>query len=149
MVPATKEHAIEMAGKLRRADVEELKAVGKHNATKALIDSLDISVSAWTGIYDGKPAFIFGVADCPNHEKVGIPWMMGTPALDKCAKEFIKINPKYINYMRKRYNILINFVDVRNKRAIRWLEWLGFEMSDPKPYGVNNMPFMQFYMKGL
>jgi hypothetical protein len=31
----------------------------------------------------------------------------------------------------RRYPILRNFVDVRNRASIRWLRWLGSTLSDP------------------
>lgn len=34
------------------------------------------------------------------------------------------------------FHIVTNFVDNRNTKAQRWLQWLGFTLGAPQPFGV-------------
>jgi hypothetical protein len=48
--------------------------------------------------------------------------------------------------MRAAYPQLENHVDARNRRALRWLGWLGFTIEAPAPWGVEGRPFHRFWM---
>ena len=49
--------------------------------------------------------------------------------------------------MLATYPLLRNYVDERNTMAIRWLEWLGFEILPVEPFGVEGLPFHPFEMR--
>jgi len=40
--------------------------------------------------------------------------------------------------------LLVNYVDCRNKKSIRWLRYLGAEMSEPEVYGIEKKLFRMF-----
>ncbi|MNC81827.1 hypothetical protein D3C75_1350850 [compost metagenome] len=48
--------------------------------------------------------------------------------------------------MLERHPTLTNYVDARNLAAIRWLQWLGFRMDSPVPYGPHRLTFRQFHL---
>jgi hypothetical protein len=39
---------------------------------------------------------------------------------------------------------VVNYVDARNVRAVKWFKWLGFEVSEPEPFGLNGELFHRF-----
>jgi hypothetical protein len=54
-----------------------------------------------------------------------------------------------IHLLRRVYGPLENWVDARNRLAIRWLRWCGFEIEAPAPYGPHELPFCRFSMKEI
>jgi len=141
IVPALPEHA---ALPLRAADREEVWAVAHLQPQAALRESIASSAAAWTGMADGEPVCVFGVVPASILGGIGIPWMLGSDGVVKHQRAFLRRNKRYVEAMLEMYPLLINFVDARNTIAIRWLRWLGFEIREAKPYGVEGLPFHQF-----
>lgn len=145
--PAKFDHAIMMADYIRDADREELRASSGQIPLLAMRSAIRYSDVAMTGFADGVPVCMWGVTRESLIGNIGVPWMIATERLEKHARLFIRKCRKPLMEMRKEYDILTNYVDARNTRAIRWLEWMGFKIHDPKPYGVLNLPFHKFEMK--
>jgi hypothetical protein len=135
-----------IAGSIREADKSELWAAACLSPEAALWKSLSSSSMAWTGLYDSLPVCMFGVASGSELAGVGLPWMIGTQELDRLAITFLRRNKSKIQEMLDIYPRLMNYVDDRNKKAIRWLKWLGFIIGEPVPFGPFNMPFRPFEM---
>ena len=146
IIPATIEHAKKMAPLTRDADREELWAASYQRPLDAMQMGLDFSDDAFVGCIDGEPIVMWGVALESLVGKIGIPWMIATKQLDDVAIIFLRRCRGPVLEMLSNYGKLINYVDARNKRAVRWLKFLGFEIEDPKPYGVLGMPFHRFTM---
>ena len=70
-------------------------------------------------------------------------WLLSSEHLFKHIKQFIKECPKWVNDMSKDYKHVYNFVDERNWKSLKWLQFLGFE---PKrkigDFGIGKMPFI-------
>lgn len=140
-------HVDHVATHARKADRKELMAAGNMTPLEAIIAGLAIGGIAWAGVINGVPCCIFGV--CPvggMFTNMGRPWMVGTDLIDRCAVAFLRRNKRFILAMLDQYSYLVNYVDVRNVKAIQWLDWLGFKFSQPAPYGVHSLPFMRFEM---
>ena len=120
-----------VAANARPADVAEMAALGL-----SFDDALATSVarSDWTavGIVDDEPVCVFGVAPGSLLGGIGVPWMLGTRALDRRDVQvpFLRTSRRVVDAMLATYPRLSNIVDARNALAIRWLGWLGFEFDD-------------------
>lgn len=147
VVPARLEHVAPMLSIIRQADIEELWASNRVTPEYALTVGIQTSSAAWTGLVDGQPVCVFGVAPASMLSAVGVPWMVGTSEIDKHAKAFLRRNKSYVNQMLSLYNYLVNDVDSRNTRAITWLKWLGFTIHDARPHGPDGVPFHRFDMR--
>lgn len=132
---------------IRPADRDEVMASsGKLEET--LVESVRTSNWVVVGLADDELACIFGLA--PIDGLLGrraAPWMLGTPVLDKHPGALMKRCRRYVDGMLHTYPHLLNFVDARNKRSIRWLKHLGFTIHPPVPYGAQQLPFHLFEMK--
>lgn len=150
IVPATAQHIPAIAAAVRDADRTELWAYGCVTPLDCLCHGLEYSRKAWTGLIDGIPVCMFGVVPSSILGNVGRPWMVGTKLLDEHPHVFLRRCQGCLREMREGFDTLENFVDVRNKRAIEWLVWLGFDIWMPAekigPYGL---PFFRFGMRGV
>lgn len=146
IVPATEAHVEEMATRVRAADVEELWASGRKTPVEAMRLGIQVSTDAWAGLVDGEVMCVFGVAPYSMLTGTGVPWMVGSTLIDRHASRFAMRCRPVVNRMLDDYPHLVNYVDSRNRRAIRWLRWLGFEVGEPEPYGWQGIPFHRFEM---
>lgn len=147
VVPAQIEHIAPMLPYIRQADIDELWSANRVTPEDALTIGIKVSTEAWSGLVDGKPVCIFGVAPSSMLGGTGVPWMVGTSEVDKHAKAFLRRNKPYVKQMLTLYNYLVNHVDSRNTRAVSWLRWLGFTICDATPYGFEGVPFHRFEMR--
>jgi hypothetical protein len=82
------------------------------------------------------------VAEADNH---GVPWLLGTGAIDRNRMAFLRRNRAYVAVMLDRFAFLSNHVDARNAESIGWLRWLGFTLGDAVPRGPFALPFHPFW----
>lgn len=133
------------AANMRQADKDEAVAQTGMHPSMALGMAFGISDYCKVGTADGVPVCIFGVSDVGGLcESIGSPWLNGTDELPKHARAFARRNIPVVEAMNERYHRLINYVDARNKMAIRWLKWLGFDIMEPVNYGPYQMMFHPF-----
>jgi hypothetical protein len=123
----------------RPADVREMQAMGT-TFEAALTDSVRLSDWVAVGTVDDVPVCAFGVAPASVLGGLGVPWLLGTSALDRggvaLARDFLPASRRAVDAMAATYPRLINVIDARNTRAIRWLRWLGFTFDEsPVPIG--------------
>lgn len=135
---------------MREKDAEEaLAATGKESPLDALMMSVEASSDVWI-VQEGpdKPvAAVFGVAPCPENERLGIVWLLGTPAADKLNPiEFAKVSRKVVDCLAKPFDMIFNFVMADYSRSIRWLRFLGFTFSKADYYLKDiKKPFKMFW----
>lgn len=147
IVPATAEHIESMLPHVRQADVDEFLATNGWSPRRVLETGLKTSTFCCAGIINGKVVTIFGVAPASMIGGSGIPWLVGTDALEKYQRTFLRRCGKVVNAMLTVYPYLENYVDARNNAARVWLHWLGFTLEEPKPYGIHSLPFHRFHME--
>lgn len=145
--PATQEDLLHLLGDMRQADWDEVEAAAG-DVRAALLDGARASLWVDACVIDGELACVFGVAPLRGLlGKQAAPWMLGTPWIDKNPSVLIAESRKYVARMVGQYPHLLNCVDARNKRSIRWLKWLGFTIHPAAPYGEAQLPFHLFEMK--
>jgi len=145
VVPATPDHIEPIAKRMRKADRDEVWAASNKTPSEALWFSYGRSELRMTALMDGKPELMFGVGDLNVLTKAGAPWLLGTKALEKNYIGFLRHSVEWRDHCRERYSVLRNFVDVRNKASVRWLRWLGFELTGP--FDMNGHDFYFFEMR--
>jgi len=142
----TEEGIAYIAANLRTPDREEAFATfgnaRYHDAIKLSIagsDSVVMGVTAY-----GEPAALVGVSTLSFLYNTGCPWMLATPSANRYRRAFIECANAYTQAMLSEYRSLENFVDARNTRSVAWLQRIGFELSEPEPYGALGLPFHPF-----
>lgn len=136
----------ELAANLREADREEVIAQTGRDPSEAIAHSIAMSSPCWTARIDGELAAIFGCAPVSLIGPIGMPWLLGTPVLDRHPRAVISYSRPYLAVMFDAYPQMLNWVDARNERSIRWLKALGFRFHDAAPHGPLGLPFHRFDM---
>ena len=86
----------------------------------------------------------------PNGETAGVAgimdggqvWMLCTPAIHKYPITFAREAKRFIDSRPEK--ILYNVVDKRNTVHLKLLKFLGFKFIREKPFGPNQLPFIEF-----
>ncbi len=129
---------------IRQADRDEIEGALQIDLSTAIADGLSDCCKASKIVVDGHVVAIFG--DSPHDGRTGIPWLISTIHVERYPRAFLQVCKPEVAEMLTRHESLLNFVDVRNTVAIRWLEWLGFTFGEPVGYGPLGMPFKPFCM---
>lgn len=132
---------------LRPADRDECDALlGPGQERDALADGISKSLVVWVFTINEQVAGIGGLVPVSLLGGRGIPWMLGTPAIDRHPGAFIRLNRPYIARMLALCPHLVNVVDARNVRSIAWLKHTGFTVLPAQPMGAAGLPFHPFFM---
>tara|TARA_B100000795_G_scaffold270009_1_gene261842 strand:- start:8142 stop:8612 length:471 start_codon:yes stop_codon:yes gene_type:complete len=131
--------------RLRQADKNELKLSCGYGPVTALTLSFNASDTAYVAVdEDDVPFAMFGVV-MASQDFLGVPWMLGSAGIYQYAGQFRRECKKWLTTIETDYQVLVNYVHADNHRAIRWLQWLGFQMIYLNPnYGVGKAPFYEF-----
>lgn len=135
-----------IAAAARQPDRDEIEQGCGQSIASALTLGLRSSVAAHVIAWGDTPLAAFGDVCYSPGAGIGIPWLISTEAIERHPRAFLRICKPLVAQMLDRHQTLINYVDTRNTAAIRWLEWLGFSMGSPTPYGPNQLLFRQFEM---
>lgn len=147
IVTAELSHALSLAGRLKAADVAEIKATSGDTPEDALVLSLALSPTAYTWLHNDEPVAMFGVSPMEHRPGVGIPWLLTSPEALKHSTFLLRNSAPYVREFLRDYPYLENHVDCRNTASIQWLAWLGFAMCEVRPfYGAQRLPFIRFAM---
>lgn len=129
--------------RLRVCDIEEMWAASRTTPAVALETCFKCPVCK-TVEYDS-PVAIFGCGQPDEMLKTARIWMLATDDLEKIKKTFVERSMEQIEVMLEMVPLLYNYVDCRNRLSIKWLKWLGANMSDPLIYGSEMIPFVKFF----
>lgn len=130
---------------IRQADRDEIEGALQIPLDTSLAEGLANCCKASKIVVDDQIVALFG--DSRHDDDLGVPWLVSTVHVERHPRAFLQVCKPEVEEMLTRHRCLINFVDVRNTVAIRWLEWLGFTFGEPEPYGPLGMPFKPFWMK--
>lgn len=130
---------------MRQADRDEVIAATGRDVLPVLFSSYRKSTICMVALIDGKPEVIFGAGDLSILTGLGAPWLLGSDAIERHRVEFLRQSVHWRDQLLRRYSMLRNIVDCRNRVAIRWLRWLGFEFSEP--FDHRGYRFMMFEMR--
>lgn len=135
-----------VAEAMRGDDAQELAASGL-SKREGLLQSMALSTFAFTFFLCGEMAGMWGVwpafppTTALGTEPVVGVWLLTTTAVDRHPKAFLKASRAVLASLLDKYPALVNVVDARYERAIRWARHLGFEVLQAVPHGPLAMPF--------
>lgn len=135
-----------LSTRLRRQDVEELKATGS-TPLSALSHGFNHSSICLTLISptNGEPIGMAGVA--PSISNLGIIWMLGTDGVTEHSTTFLRHAKPMLDFLFEQTGAqgFYNFVHKANTVHVRWLKWMGFTLSQEHIF-PSGEPFIEFSM---
>ena len=137
--------ALELAPKMRIGDRQEIMATDGSTPLESLVLPFTQKGAKIYSIVGTQSEGVIGMfGSSPTNEKdYGVVWLLSSEDLFKHIKQFIQECPKWVTEMSKDYEYVYNFVDERNWKSLKWLQFLGFE---PKrkigDFGVGKIPFI-------
>lgn len=139
-----------LAANLRAADVAEVEgATGSTDMLACIKASVDASLYCWSAVdQDEQLVAMVGIVPADLLSGLGVPWMLGTDLVERHQRALVRLSRSYIPSMRQALPKLVNYVDARNERAIRFLRHAGFYVGKDEPHGPFGLPFHPFIMKG-
>jgi|SRR5262245_2659205 len=143
IVPATFAHLDYLREHMRLGERLEIACLGV-TPELALTASYGGSLYARTGIVDGRIAAVWGVGGCALGG-IGEPWLVTTPVVEQVPIRFIKVARAEVGQMLGLFPVLSNYVTVQYRQACRFLEVVGFRLSDP--FAVNGTFWHEFRME--
>jgi len=148
VVRPTRKHIEHVACHMRQSDRDEVMAsVGMYPLPALMMSVTDSNRTYAMLTDDGTPFVLFGVAPLAGHPGVGVPWLLATDDVVNNRIFCLKTSLRYVKEFLEDYEILLNFVDVRNRLSIEWIKWCGFQIADYRhEFGVGKLPFLQFSM---
>ena len=135
-----------MAPQVRKADADECWAAAHKTPIESLIGGLQASEKCFTVLHEDRPIAMFGVVArgpaSPDFPRIGIVWMLGTDEVIDLWRAFGRWSKVWLGEVAYGYDALMNYVDARNTRHLRWLHWLGFEtVKVHNGHGPEKLPF--------
>ena len=119
----------------RAIDEMECRAAAGVSAYEAAIKAVQLSDSAWVAFHKHQPFCVFGYYIPIPLTRVGVPWLLGTNEMREAGKPLIALGKRFVDFMLTECERLENYVHESNEKSIRWLEYLGFTIDEPKPFG--------------
>jgi len=133
---------------VRGDDCREIWRTSFSRPQAAIKRAINGAKEAWTAEGDGEIICIFGVSTTSVISNTGTPWLLGSDLILECPYEFLGRSKEFINRMLEHYRVLQNYVDAENVISIRWLRWMGFDVTDETEiYGMAKKPFHHFEMR--
>lgn len=133
---------------MRQADIDEVFESSGSSPITAVAESVLASDECYTAEVGDELLCMFGVAPLQGFlGTTAAPWLLGTPALDRHSVLLMKTCRAYIARMKERYPHLLNYVDSRNTKSIRWLRRIGFTIHPAEPFKPGRVPFHKFEMR--
>ena len=145
--PSIKLDCYELAPRLCPKDAYEVLSSDGLSPLDALLMSLERSYECHTILRNGEPMGMFGVG-YGGDTMSGVPWMLTDGDFQGFRKKFLKQGRQWVGNLKKRHQVLFNYVHSENTDSIRWLKWLGFKFMRAIPkYGFGKSDtFYEFYL---
>lgn len=108
------------------------------NVTEAMDHALKVSECAYVIWDDEAPLLIFGVHRMSLVTRTGMIWMIGTKHIPAAGFAFARSTRRILANILTQYDSLVNVLDCRDPKAVKWAEWLGAKL------GETNGPYQKF-----
>lgn len=138
-------HARHVISRMQVADYEEMRALGV-DPVETMLDSFRLALRSWCLLINGAPMAIWGVNARSLLSDSATPWLTATDDIHRHQVMALRMGRRIVTEMLRDHSHLWNVVWDGHTVAKRWLCWLGFQMSEPEPFGPKGLPFRRFDM---
>lgn len=96
---------------------------------KSLDACVWMSQDTWIGTVNGQMACVWGLIPPSLLSEKAYLWLYTTKLIEEHKFLFVRHSQRWMEQALLQYPEIIGFTKVGNDRAIRWLKWLGGEIS--------------------
>lgn len=150
IVLARAAHADVLAPRMRGVEVDEIRASGNHSPLSALLQGLQRSSIAHAALFDGQVACMWGVVPLRTSAlvgRIGAVWLLTSDLVERHPKAFWRGCRAELPRLFESFDMLVNAIDARHDKAVRWARRLGFPLEEPAAFGVDELPFHWFRVR--
>lgn len=136
-----------VAGRLRNEDRDEIIAAVGIPPLLALPPYVAEGREVWCAglVEDGIPEVLWGFDPIAYVDRAAVCWLVSTPRIYEHPQVFAPATKIGFEEAHQRFDLLTNFIDARNTRHIKWLQWLGFTLiRRVDKFGAQSLPFIEF-----
>ena len=135
-----------VAADLRPQDLREIAATSTSDACTAVRQAFEVSRKTWAGRVDEATVCLIGICTPELLSGRSYPWFYGTNKLLAHRSAFLRRAKPFARMMHEEAGTLVNWVDVRNRKAILWLGWMGFKVDVSKeiPWPATGQNFYRY-----
>jgi hypothetical protein len=136
--------ALALAPRLRAEDLAELQAASRRTPLANLLLGIQLSDEPFALLSrTGEVVALCGVAACADRPEAGCVWLLGAAEATLEPVWFTRTTRALLARMERPYALVLNAVDARHRKALRWLAALGFnESAHLASYGPGGLPFV-------
>lgn len=149
--PATEADAAMLAINMRHEDREEVIASDGPDVHATVLESIRRSEEAWALTIGGELACVWGIVRSPfglGSVADGVVWMLSTNVVERNPKSFWRECKRVVPELTQKWGMLVNAIDTRHTKAIRWGHRLGFRFTKVEEFGIAKKPFAFFSVGG-
>jgi len=146
-VKPTEELIEELIGDIREEDALELWNFSRLQPREAVMNLIRGSRDTKVVLADGKLMCMFGCVRHSELSRIGYPWLLATSELPKHSRVFLRYARAFLEEIADQYEVLENYGDAQNEKAVRWMSWLGFTTVATEPRGVDQIPFHKYEIR--
>ena len=136
-----------IAARMRMEDVIELEAGTGRSPYGALNLSFKMTPRPRTGVVNGEPIAMWGAAKRSLLSHKASVWLLGTDGVTQFKRAFLKHTPAELDAILQEFPYIENWVLATNRRSLRWLKWLGFNIDEPEAMGIEGQDFRRIWME--
>jgi len=96
----------------------------------------------------GEPVCAFGIQELSLLTTTACFWLLGSILIPHYRVSFLRWSRAWIEERGPLYENAVNYVGDWHVRSQRWLQWMGFTLSEPFTYGIEQWPWREATRKG-
>lgn len=149
IAPATPAMVEDLAARIRPEHEREANALMPMGGVNALRHNFAIAAHCFAGIREGEVLFLFGIGKTSPLTRACVGWMMGADAIDRHGVWLAARSREMIPALHRLGDAdrIENWIPCDYAAALRWLEWLGFDIGMPEPV-INGIPHVHVFHDG-
>lgn len=95
-----------------------------------------MSVAIWAGVIDNELACLWGLVPPSLMSNQAYLWLYTTDVIKEHQFVLVRHSQRVMEDLLKEYPSIVGHATVGDKKAIRWLKWLGAEFGYPQGTGL-------------
>jgi hypothetical protein len=137
-----------VAQNMRASDVRTLAAIFPElTPLEVLNTGVYHAALVWTFVHEREPIAIYGATPLSMLSDSAAPWLLATDMAFKYGRALVRDGRRYTERMLDYFPHLMNYVDSRDTKAVRWLAHIGYTVHPAEPYGPFDVPFHKFEIR--